>query len=256
MFSNWLLADFRNRECPNSTSCFARLLRKKPWLYSQFRSNNEVIGARLFEGLAVSVVSTLVAARWQDPSFSLQVLIAGLKPIPGNSFHQLPLKVAFYSRSTDRREDNFREFHKAVFKPGPRYFSTWRILYFLSNHIFVAIFLNFSSTSWGMKIINEIGCSDEASLWTYRVLKSSCRIDLFPMRRNFTRLSHFYVYTELPVSRFNASLKLPEQISRSSVTLVSCKTSRGYRVWSVNSLSCYVVMLGLLSCVLYTYMYI
>lgn len=46
MFSNWLLADFRNRECPNSTSCFARLLRKKPWLYSQFRGNNEVISAR------------------------------------------------------------------------------------------------------------------------------------------------------------------------------------------------------------------
>lgn len=63
-----------------------------------------------------------------------------------------------------------------------------------------------------------------------RVVKASnCKTDLFPTKINYA----YHIFTPnspIAVSRFNASPKLPEQVSRSSVTSVSCKTSRGYHV--------------------------
>lgn len=102
-FSNWLLADFRNRECSNSTSCFARLLRKKPWLYSQFRSNNEVISARpMVRGSRrdVCIDPRCCTVTGSDSSLSLQGTNHWLRPILGNLFRQLLSKVSFHSRNT------------------------------------------------------------------------------------------------------------------------------------------------------------
>lgn len=145
-FSNWLLVDFRNRECPNSTSCFIRLLRKKPRLSSQFRGNNEIICAWpiVLEGLAVtSVVSTLVVARWQALSLS-----AGtnrrLRPIPGNSFHQLLSKISFHSRNTDQQKWKIiAESSINWSQTGSRYFFTMNPLLSLKSCFCCDFFCDF-----------------------------------------------------------------------------------------------------------------